>query len=101
MVEPIAEVGGNIRMSGSNHRAGLADEPPESENITPYDRSHLATYLSLLYAAGEGQSDEEISRNILEIDAAYEPDRARKMLRSHLGRARWLAQSGYKLLLET
>ncbi len=88
-------------MSGSNHRDGLADEPPESENITPYDRSHLATYLSLLYAAGEGQSDEEISRNILEIDPTREPERACRMLRSHLGRARWLAQSGHKFLLET
>jgi len=88
-------------MSEPQHTPKIAEEAPSPDYITDYDRSHFATYLSILYAAGEGQSDEEISRNILEIDPTFEPDRARRTLRSHLGRARWLAQSGHKFLLET
>jgi len=87
-------------MSQPQRTPTIADEAPSPDHITDYDRSHFATYLSLLYAAGEGQSDEEISRNVLEIDSTREPERARRTLRSHLGRARWLAQRSHKLLLE-
>jgi len=68
--------------------------------MTSYDRVHLATYLSLLYGAGEGHSEERMALNILGIDAKREPNRARDVLRGHLERARWLANSGYKHLLE-
>jgi hypothetical protein len=83
-----------------NDQVGLLDDPPMSETITPYDRAHFATYLSLLYASGEGHSEEQISLDVLDIDPVLEPDRARHTLRSHLERARWLANSGYKFLLE-
>jgi hypothetical protein len=91
---------GKFRMALSVHRPELAVEPPESESITNYDRHHLATYLSLLYAADEGESDHEMARNILRIDPEKEPHRARQALESHLKRARWLAESGYRSLLE-
>ena len=89
-----------IRMVSSFHRPDIAVEPPESECITTYDRAHLATYLSLLYAAGEGKNDQDMARNILRIDPQKEPQRARQALESHLKRARWLAESGYQSLLE-
>ena len=79
----------------------LADEPPEQDGITAYDRAHFATYLSLLYATGEGQSEEEIAREILGIDPVAEAERARRTLGSHLSRARWLAESGYRALLQS
>lgn len=94
----------NVRSSGMsvsmNRQASLLTEPPVSESITPYDRAHFAIYLSLLYAAGEGHSEEKMALDVLGIDPAGEPDRARHTLRSHLERARWLAKSGYKFLLE-
>lgn len=74
---------------------------PSADYITDYDRNHLGTYLSLLYAAGEGHSDEKMSLDVLGIDPVLEPDRARHTLHSHLERARWLAKSGYKHLLES
>ncbi|MEQ1524571.1 MAG: DUF2285 domain-containing protein [Aestuariivirga sp.] len=89
-----------IRMVPSFHRLEIAVEPPESGSITAYDRAHFATYLSLLYAAGEGENDLEMARNILMIDPEKEPHRARQALESHLKRARWLAESGYQSLLE-
>ncbi|MBZ0262464.1 MAG: hypothetical protein K8F90_17915 [Hyphomicrobiales bacterium] len=87
-------------MVPSFHRPEIAVEPPESDGITDYDRRHLATYLSLLYAAGEGENDLEMARKILMIDPEKEPRRARQALESHLKRARWLAESGYQSLLE-
>lgn len=88
-------------MSNTNREAGLLDEPPASQSITSYDRAHFAIYLSLLYGAGQGQSEETMVLDILGIDAVAEPRRARHTLRSHLSRARWLATVGYKRLLET
>ncbi|MCC7482825.1 MAG: hypothetical protein IT541_14995 [Hyphomicrobiales bacterium] len=87
-------------MVPSFHRSEIAVEPPESESITAYDRAHFATYLSLLYAAGEGESDHVMAKNFLLIDPEKEPQRAYKALESHLKRARWLAESGYQSLLE-
>ena len=88
-------------MAQTPYRGEVAAEPPESESITAYDRRYLATYLSLLYAVGEGESDNEMARNILMIDPEKEPHRAYQMLKSHLKRARWLARRGYQSLLES
>ena len=38
---------------------------------------------------------EDIAKNILGIDSANEPDRARKALDSHFARARWMTEVGY------
>ena len=87
-------------MAPSFYRPEIAIEPPESESVTAYDRAHFAIYLSLLYAAGEGENDHVMARNILMIDPEKEPHRAQQTLESHLKRARWLAESGYQSLLE-
>ena len=89
-----------IQMVPTFHGWEIATEPSESESITDYDRRHLATYLSLFYAAGEGNSDDEMARNILMLDPEKEPHRAYQALESHLKRARWLAECGYQSLLE-
>jgi hypothetical protein len=79
----------------------INDEAPSPNHITDYDRCHFATYLSLLYAAGEGENDHEMARDILRIDPQKEPQRAHQALESHLKRARWLAENGYQSLLES
>lgn len=78
----------------------LADEPPESREITTYDRAHLAEYLTLLHAVGEGWTDAEMARDICGIDPEIEPVRAKEVLVARLARARWLATHGEQLLLE-
>jgi len=70
------------------------------EEITAYDRAHLATYLSLLYAIAEGHSEEKMAQDILGINLEREPARARDTLRNHLARAQWLSANSRKLLLE-
>ncbi|MBZ0261137.1 MAG: DUF2285 domain-containing protein [Hyphomicrobiales bacterium] len=87
-------------MSKLQHAPSIVDQVPSPDQITDYDRAHFATYLSLLYAAGEGENDHEMARNILRIDPEKEPHRALQALESHLKRARWLAESGYQSLLE-
>ena len=87
-------------MTINSNEFDLAEEPPRSDDATAYDKAHLAIYLSLLYAAGEGHSEETMARDILGIDPAAEPDRALRVIASHLRRARWLAESGHQALLQ-
>lgn len=87
-------------MVPSYHKLEIVIEPPDSMTVTAYDKAHFATYLSLLYAAGEGASDHQMARGILMIDPEQEPQRAQQVLERHLKRARWLAESGYQSLLE-
>jgi hypothetical protein len=78
----------------------LKEDVPKQANITPYDRAHLATYLSLLHASGEGLTLDEMARAILGLDPKVDPDGARAITENHLARARWLATTGRKHLLE-
>lgn len=73
--------------------------PPQSDSITPYDESHFITYLRLLDADAEGADWREAVQIIFEIDPHAEPDRARQVHDSHLKRARWMKEAGYRLLL--
>jgi hypothetical protein len=63
--------------------------------VTDYDRAHLPTYLRLLDATSEGAPWEEVARVVLE------PDRARRAHETHLARARWLTEHGYRDLLRS
>ena len=77
----------------------VADEVPWSDEITPYDEAHLTIYLRLLDAKADGADEQEMASIVLEIDPACEPERTRAMVASHLRRAEWLSQSGYRHLL--
>ena len=78
----------------------IADEVPWSDQVTEYDEEHFITYLRLLDADAKGACKEEMARIVLGIDAAKEPERARKALESHLARARWMTEHGYRDLLK-
>lgn len=77
----------------------FADQPPQTAGLSAYDERHLVTYLRLLDAEKDGASWEEAVSIIFAIDPAQEPDRARLVYDSHLTRAKWMTQSGYKHLL--
>ncbi len=76
----------------------IADDVPGSERLTEYDDRHVETYARLLEAANEGLPKDEIARRILGIDPDAEPARARKAVKSHMARARWMGKVGYLLL---
>lgn len=77
----------------------IADEVPWSEHVTEYDERHFIIYVRLLDASAARATDEEMSRVVLGIDPVREPDRARRVLDSHLRRARWMTVHGYRDLL--
>ena len=79
----------------------IADIAPTQAQLTDYDRAHLTTYLRLLDAASEGAPWEEVARIVLELDPALEPDRARRAHETHLARAHWLTEHGYRALLRS
>ena len=89
---------------------GLAMQPPPPDPpvwdvapadgvLTRYDEQHLVTYLRLLDAEAEGADWREVSQLVLHIDPVSEPERARKAWESHLARARWMTEHGYRHLL--
>jgi hypothetical protein len=77
----------------------IANDVPWSEHVTEYDERHFIVYVRLLDASADGATNEEMSRIVLGIDPVSEPDRARRALDSHLRRARWMTERGYRDLL--
>ncbi len=77
----------------------IVDDVPWSDAITAYDEAHFVVYLRLLDAGADGATADEMARIILGIDPAREPERAQKALASHLRRARWMTEHGYRRLL--
>lgn len=85
-------------MSQAASNSEFQDEVPWSDSLTRYDNGHFTTYMRLLDASADDASEEEMAQIILGIDPLQEPDRARKAVRSHLGRANWMVTTGYKEL---
>jgi hypothetical protein len=75
------------------------DEPPESSNVTDYDRRHLKLYARLLDAQASGASWEEAFRILFASAGATEPGRAQRMHAAHLKRAKWMSATGFNDLL--
>jgi hypothetical protein len=78
----------------------LADPLPWSEQITRYDEEHFVTYLRLLDAESAGLPDGYMCRIILELDPVRYPQKASRVLRDHMRRAKWMTKTGYKVLLQ-
>jgi hypothetical protein len=77
----------------------VADLAPTDPVLTAYDEEHEITYLRVLDAHNEGADWREVSRIVLHIDPERDHDRARQAFESHLSRARWMTQQGYRHLL--
>ena len=76
-----------------------ADSAPDDPVLTSYDEQHLVTYWRLLDAEADGADWREVARIVLHIDPDHEPARARNAFDSHLARAKWMADHGYRDLL--
>lgn len=75
------------------------DDPPSGQELTDYDRSHIKLYMRLLDATADGADWREAVEVLFGIDPHRDPERARRVHDSHLDRARWMTQIGYRLLL--
>jgi predicted secreted protein len=76
------------------------DLAPTVTVLTGYDEDHLVTYLRLLDAEAAGADWREVAKTVLRIDPATEPERAHRVWKSHLRRARWMTEHGYRQLLQ-
>lgn len=76
------------------------DSPPESAELTDYDRAHMKEYMRVHDAAADGADWREAVAVIFGIDPDAEPERARLVHDSHLARARWMTEHGYRHLLQ-
>jgi Uncharacterized conserved protein (DUF2285) len=77
----------------------VANAAPTDMMLTPYDHEPTVTYLRLRDADAEGADWQEVARIVLHIDPVREPTRAWKAFESHLSRAKWMAEHGYRQLL--
>lgn len=80
-------------------KPALADSAPTEEQLTDYDRAYLSAYARLLDADEAGASWEEAARIVLGLDVEKDRDRAKRIHESHLVRARWISDKGYRTLL--
>lgn len=78
----------------------ISDFAPTGEAITDYDRAHGPLYLRLLDAEAAGAPWEEAARRLLGVDPDRDRDRARLRYDTHLSRARWLREAGYRKLAQ-
>lgn len=75
------------------------DTAPTDTALTVYDEQHIITYLRLLDADAAKADWRKVARIVLHIDPDREPGRARQAFDSHLARAKWMTEHGYRHLL--
>jgi len=71
---------------------------PTDEKITPYDRAHFKLYLQLLDAEEHGVGWQTVASDIMNLDS--NDASAKTCWQSHLRRAKWMRESGYRQLLD-
>jgi hypothetical protein len=76
------------------------DEPPQLDRVSAYDEAHTVNYIRLLDAEAEGADWCEVVAIIFGIDPGKEPERAKRIHDSHLARAHWMTEKGYRHLLK-
>jgi hypothetical protein len=77
----------------------IADTAPSDPTLTGYDMEHLVVYLRLLDAEADGADWREVAQIVLEADPVKEPERVKQMWASHLARAQWMTEHGFRHLL--
>ena len=76
------------------------DRAPTDDCITDSDERHFVTYLRLLDADADGADWREAVEIIFDLNVNEDAIRAQIVHSSHLERAYWMTQHGYRHLLE-
>jgi hypothetical protein len=76
----------------------LLEQPPNAPTVTDYDLAHKITYLRLLDADADKADWREVARVVLGLEPDSDTIRARRVFDSHLARARWMTEIGYREL---
>ncbi|MGH6972566.1 MAG: DNA -binding domain-containing protein [Caulobacteraceae bacterium] len=67
--------------------------------IAPYDLAHAAVYLRLLDAEKAAADWREVAHVVLGLGPSVGEAKARRIYSSHLRRAHWLVDGGYREIL--
>jgi Uncharacterized conserved protein (DUF2285) len=86
---------GRIRLTERD----FLDEPPESAVLTEYDKAHTTLYMRLLDADADGADWREVVSVLFNLTPADDPKGARHVHDTHLARARWMTEQGYRQLV--
>lgn len=77
----------------------ILEAPPDSNQLTEYDRAHLVTYLQLLDADAAGADWQATAKLVLSLDPVTNLKTAKRTYDAHLARAYWMTSVGYRQLL--
>lgn len=72
---------------------------PTDPTVTAYDERRFPLYIQLLDADVAHVSWEEIAGSVLGLNVKADATAARYTWRSHLARAKWMTEVGYRQLL--
>jgi hypothetical protein len=86
-------------MKKPSRNPDVADSAPTDSVLTVYDEEHIITYLRMLEADKEGADWREVAQIVLHINPELEHDRAKCAFDTHLTRAKWMTEHGYRHLL--
>lgn len=81
-------------------KPAFQESPPQTDRVNAYDEAHFVTYLRLLDADEEGADWREAVEIVFGLEPDADPGRAKRIHDSHLARARWMTEKGYRHLLE-
>lgn len=77
----------------------IAEQAPTEAWITDYDREHFGVYLRLIDATNAKAPWREAAKIVLGLDLDGDADRAKAIYDSHIARARWMVENGFRDLL--
>jgi len=77
----------------------LKPTAPVDDKITAYDRAHFKLYLRLLDAGEHGVYWKTAALEIMGLET--DDSNAKTCWQSHLQRAKWMSNSGYRQLLDS
>ncbi|OCJ70576.1 hypothetical protein A6U96_05705 [Agrobacterium tumefaciens] len=82
-------------------KSAFLDSPPADARLTDYDRAHLSIYLRLLDAESEGACWKEVTQIVFGLDPNSDLARATLVYQSHLARAHWMTDNGFRDLVRS
>lgn len=80
-------------------KGDFLDQPPSGTALTDYDRAHAKLYVRLLDADAEGADWQEVVETLFGLSAKAEPERALHVYATHLARAKWMTENGFRQIL--
>jgi hypothetical protein len=78
----------------------IADLAPTDNILTVYDEQLKIVYLRLLDADAVNADWREVARVVMRLDPDKNPEKVCRTWESHLHRAHWMTEAGYKFLLK-